>query len=213
MNQRNLALCGLIAPPLLIFMTILGGAMRPGYSYIADTMSELLSPGSPNRLLLVVLFTTYALLMALFGIGILLFVRRSARSAWIGSLGAWTFVAAGIVNLATATVFPQDPWGSAPTLAGEMHMSLSGVIGVLQLFSMVNLGIWFGFNGKSTRLAVYSLGTAGAVVLSTAFFIAMVGTPLMGLAERIPILIGLLWTFVLALWMVSRSSIPGLRSS
>ena len=213
MKQRILTICGAIAPLVFTLMTILGGVMRPGYSHIADTVSELLSPGSPNRLLLSILFTTYALLMALFGVGMLLFVRKSAQSTQIGSVGASMFIAAGLVNVAIATVFPQDPWGSPWTFAGEMHMILSGVIGLLQILSISLFGIWFHRTGISPGFAAYSFVTSGAVVLSVVFFIMMAGTSLMGLAERILIFIGLLWTFSIAVWMGSRTSHPGWQSS
>ena len=206
MKQRVLAMCGVIAPLLFILMAILGGAMRPGYSHISDTVSELLSPGSPNRLLLTVFLTTYALLMAMFGAGLLLTVRRSEQSTQIGSVGASMSIAAGMLSVAIATVFPQDPWGSARTFAGEMHMILSAVIGVLQMLSISLLGIWFRRAGISAGLAAYSFLTAAAAIVFGGFLVTTAGTPLMGLAERISILVGFLWTFVIALWMVSRTS-------
>jgi hypothetical protein len=50
----------------------------------------------------------------------------------------------------------------------------------------------------------YSFVTIGLVLLSAGFFVAELGSPIMGLAERITILVGFLWTFTLALWMSSR---------
>jgi hypothetical protein len=49
MNRRLLFLCGMLAPCWFVFMTILGGAIRPGYSHLSDTVSELFAPGSPNK--------------------------------------------------------------------------------------------------------------------------------------------------------------------
>ncbi len=95
MKQRSLSMCGVIAPVLFVFITILGGAIRPGYSHLSDTVSELFSPESPNKLLLDTLHTMYALLLALFGAGMLRFVRRSERSRLIGIIGAWMFIAVG----------------------------------------------------------------------------------------------------------------------
>lgn len=57
MKQRLLFMCGVIAPVLFVFMAIWGGALRPGYSQLSDTVSELMSPGSPNKLLLDTLYT------------------------------------------------------------------------------------------------------------------------------------------------------------
>ncbi len=206
MKQRILCTSGVAAPLLFVFMTVLGGAMRPGYSHAADTVSELLSPGSPNRLLLSALFTAYALLVVAFGVGMLQVIRGSEQSARVGSIGASLFIIAGLVNVAIATVFPQDPWGTARTFAGQMHMILSAVIGVLQMLSILLLGIWFRRTGSSSGLAAYSFLTVGMVFLSAGFLLARVGTPLMGIAERISVLVGLLWTFTTALWMVRNSA-------
>ena len=148
MNQRFLSMCGVVAPVLFVFMTILGGALRPGYSHIADTVSELFSPGSPNKRLLDTLYTIYALLLALFGIGVLQLVRGSKQSTHIGIIGAWMFIAMGLVSVATITV--------------------------------------------------------GVFILATRFFVANLGSPIMGLTERITIPVGFLWTFIVALWMSSR---------
>ena len=209
MNRRFLSMCGVIAPVLFVFMTILGGAIRPGYSHLSDTISELFSPGSPNKLLLDTLHTIYALLLALFGIGVLQLVRGSERSRLIGIIGASAFIAMGLVSMLTATLFPQDAWGSAPTFAGKMHQILHGVISLLSILSMMMIGIWLNRAEGFTRFRTYSFITVAAVVLSAGFFVGNLGSPIMGLAERIPGLIGFQWTFVLALWMFSRKGYAG----
>jgi hypothetical membrane protein len=206
MNQRFLSMCGLIAPVLFVFMTILGGALRPGYSHVSDTVSELFSPGSPNKLLLDTLHTIFALLLALFGVGLLQFVRKSERSTLIGTIGASLFIAMGFVSVATATVFPQDAWGSPPTFPGEMHIILSGVVALLSILSMLLIGTWFNRTEIFPGFRTYSFITVGAALISAGFFAANLGGPIMGLAERITILVGFLWTFTLALWMFSSRS-------
>jgi hypothetical protein len=205
-NQRFLSLCGLIAPLLFVFMTILGAAIRPGYSHLADTVSELFSPGSPNKPLLDTLHTIYAALFTLFGIGILQYVRGSGKSTWIGIMGAALYIAAGVVSVATATIYPQDPWDSPPTFPGQMHITLTGVVGLLSMLSMLLLGLWFIRTGIFPAFGIYSFITVGIVGLSVRFFFANMGTPLMGLTERITILPGFLWTFILAVWMFSHST-------
>ncbi len=200
-THRILALCGLIAPLLFVFTAILGGALRPGYSHISDTVSELFSPGSPNRLLLSALHTLFAVLLVLFGIGVLEFVRGSRSSTRTGTFGAWSFVAMGVVSISTATIFHQDAWGSAPTLFGEMHQILSGVISIL---SMLLLGIWSYRSGIFPRFRAYSFATVLAVLLAAGLFIASFGGPMMGLTERLAILVGFQWTFTLAALILAR---------
>ena len=200
MNPRFLSLCGIIAPLLFIFTIILGGAIRPEYSHVSDTMSELFSPGSPHKLLLDILHTTFAILLIFFGIGILQFVRKIKPVGRTGLIGAFLFIAMGFVSVATAAVFPQDAWGSTPTFAGEMHIRLSGVIGLLSVFSMLLIGIWL-IRGKIfPGFGIYSFITIGFVIISAGFYAANIGSPIMGLTERITALIGFQWTFMFALW-------------
>lgn len=204
MNQRFLSLCGVIAPLLFVLMTFLGGALRPGYSHLSETISELFSPGSPNKPLLDALHTTYALLMTLFSIGVLQFVRSSGKAERAGIIGAWLYIAAGLISIATATVFPQDAWGSPSTFAGQMHINLTGVVGLFSMLAMLLLGAWFYRTRVSQGFGIYSWITVAAVIPLTGLFLVNMGTPLMGLTERLTILPGFLWTFILAVWIYSR---------
>jgi hypothetical membrane protein len=206
MKPRTLSLCGMIAPALFVFMTLLGGALRPGYSHISDTISELFSPGSPNKLLLDTLHTTFALLLTLFGIGMLQFVRGKEHSRRIGMVGAWLYIAMGLLSVTTATIFPQDPWGSPATFRGEMHIRLTGMVGLLSMLSMVLVGIWFNRARIFPGFGTYSFITVGLSLISAGYFAANMGTPIMGLTERIAALVGFLWTFILALWMYTHST-------
>ena len=210
MNRRTLSLCGVIAPVLFVFMAILGGAIRPGYSHISDTVSELFSPGAPNKLLLDPLHTIFALLLALFGYGMLQFVRGSGHSTRGGVVGAALFMAMGLLSVTTATIFPQDAWGSTPTVRGQLHQILSGVVGLLSMLSMVLIGIWFNRAKLFPGFGTYSFVTVGLSLVSAGWFVANVGSPIMGLAERITILVGFQWTFILALRVFLR---PGSGSS
>jgi hypothetical protein len=204
MAQKIFSLCGLISPVLFVFMTILGGALRPGYSHIADTVSELFSPGSPNKPLLDTLHTTTALLGVFFGVGVFRLVRESQSSELIGLIGAGIIITMGVVNVATATVFPQDAWGSTPTFPGEMHKILAGVLALLSILSTLLIGIWLTRSGIFPGFGTYSFITVGIIVISGGFAVTKLGTPIMGITERITILVGLLWTFLLAMKMFSR---------
>ena len=176
----------MIAPVLFLFTIILGGALRPGYSHISDTISELFSPGSPNKLLLDTLHTMYALLLVLFGISVLQTVQRHGQSQRIGGIGASLFIAVGVISAFTATVFPQDAWGSPATFRGEMHKALHGVISLMGILYLVLLGIWFDREGGFSGFLTYSLITVGVVVLAAVFFMLSMGGPAMGLEASLP---------------------------
>jgi hypothetical membrane protein len=201
MKLRFFFLCGMIAPVLFVVTAILGGALRPGYSHIRDTMSELFSPGSPNKALLDAFHTIFALLLISFGIGLLLFVLRSRRKMLLGSLGAASYIAMGGVSVLTATTFHQDPWGTPATFAGRMHINLSGVVGLLSIASFLLLGFWFQRVKLFPGFWAFSLIIVGLAVLSAVIFFLTVDSPVMGLTERITALVGFTWTFVLARWL------------
>jgi len=204
MNRRVLYICGMAAPLWFVFMAILGGAIRPGYSHITDTVSELFAPGSPNKIFLDILHTIFAVLLILFGIGLLMFFQRTDQLKRMGQVAACLFILMGCVSVMTATIFPQDPWGAPATFAGEMHKLLSGVIGILSMVSILLIGIWFVQTKTSPGFGVYSFITIGFVVTTAGLFAASTGGPIMGLAERIAALVGFQWTLALAYWMFSR---------
>ena len=202
MDRRTYYLCGMLFPAIYIFMTILGGALRPGYSHISDTVSELFAPGSPNKPLLDVLHLAHALTGILWGIGVWQFVRDSGHGSRIGLIGAGMIIAIGVVTVATATLFPQDAWGTPMTFPGQMHKIL--VLAVLlpfSILSMLLIGFWLRKSGIFPGFDTYSFMMVGAVVLLGGLSATAMGGPYMGLTERMAVLAGFLWTFSLALNM------------
>jgi hypothetical protein len=199
MGLRILFVCGMLFPAVYIAMTVVGGALRPGYSHIADTVSELLSPGAPNKPLLVVFQITHAILGILFGMGVLRFVRASEHNAWIGNIGAGMIIAVGVATVGTA-IFPQDASGAPPTVAGLIHgILVFGVLVPCTLLSTLLIGIWLRQANVFPWFRTYSFATVGVSVLLAGLAGATLGTPIMGLTERLGVLAGFQWTFVLAL--------------
>ena len=198
MNQKLLYFCGMASPALFILLTILGGALRPGYSHVSDTISELFSPGSPNKLPLDILHTTTAVLTTFFGVGVLNFIRLSEDSSLAGIVGAGMILMIGLVNILTATLFPQDAWNTTPTFQGEMHKILAGVLALLSMLSTFLLGVWFQRSEVFSYFGVYSFVTVFVILVSGGFAVMKLGSPIMGLTERITIIAGLQWTFLLA---------------
>jgi len=160
MTLRILSLCGMFSPVIYVFMTILGGALRPGYSHISDTVSELFSPGSPNKRLLDSLSTSTAVLNILFGVGVL-------------------------------------------TFPGQMHKILVGILALLSILSTLLLGIWLNGADIFPGFGTYSFVTVAIIILSGGFAAMKLGSPIMGLTERITVVVVLQWTFILGLRIFS----------
>ena len=203
MNRRILLACGMAIPVMYIFMYILGGALRPGYNHISDSVSELLSPGAPNRSLITIIDLAYGLLHILFGIGVLQFIWGSEHNALMGSIGAWMIVGAGVAIVGTA-IFPQDAMGTPATIPGKTHLAL--VFGALLPFSFLStllIGIWSHRAGVFPGFALYTFISFGAMILLGGAGAAMAGTRLMGLGERISALVIHQWLFTFALKLLS----------
>ncbi len=199
MDQKILFLCGMLIPVTYIFMYILGGVLRLGYSHIADSVSELLTPGAPNKPLLSIVQTIYALLHILFGIGVIRFILGTEQNALIGRIGAWLIVAVGVATIGTA-IFPQDATGTPATFAGRTHKIL--VFGVLIPFSILStllIGIWMKQADIFAGFAIYSYITVGFIILAGVVGGATVDSPIAGLVERTSALIIHQWLFVLGL--------------
>jgi hypothetical protein len=199
MNTKTLYVCGMLIPITYIFLYILGGALRPGYSHISNSVSELLSPGAPNKSLLIIIQTIYALLHVFFGYGVLRFIRGTANDLLIGRLGAWMIIALGLATLGTV-IFPQDAEGTTASLAGQIHKILvfGGLI-PLSILSTLLIGLWLRKADLFTGLDVYSFITVGAIVVMGGVGGATVETPYAGLVERIAALVTQQWLFVLGL--------------
>jgi len=133
-------------------------------------------------------------------------VRGSGLSGTIGVIGAVLIIATGLVNIATATVFPQDAFGSPATFPGEMHKVLAGVLALLSMSATLLLGIWLKRAGIFPGFGTYSFITFAIVLLTGGFAITKLGTPIMGLTERITIAAGMQWTIMLSLRMYSFGS-------
>ena len=201
--MNALLACGLLVGPMYVFLYILGGALRPGYSHISDSVSELLSPGAPNRRLLVVIQVTFALLQVLFGLGVVWVVGEYAQGTTSGLIGAWTIVAIGVATIGTA-VFPQDAQGTPTTAPGQIHKVL--VFGVLvpgSIVSTVSLGLWSNQAGVLSGFDVYSYVTAGLIVVMGGVGGATLKTRFAGLSERVAAVVAHQWLFVLALLLLS----------
>ncbi len=204
MSGRLAYVCGMLHPFLYILLYILGGALRAGYNHISDSVSELLSPGAPNRALLGTIQVVYALLLVVFGIGVFQFVRESEFDAAIARIGAGMIVAVGVATVGTA-VFPQDAAGSPATTAGQIHKILVfGGLVPLSILSTLLMGIWFNQADIFPGFGTYSFISVGAIVVSGVLAGPTMGTPVMGLVERLSALAVHQWIFVLALKLYMR---------
>lgn len=198
-ENQMLYFSGLLIPLVYVFLYLLGGALRPDYSHIRNSVSELLSPGAPNKKMLMVIQVLYALLYIVFGYGVLLLYMELGNDLIIGKIGAWMIVALGLTTMGTV-IFPQDAGGTPPTRAGQLHKILvfGGLI-PLSILSTLFVGLWVRQAGLFPGFDVYSFTTVGAVIVMGIFGGITVETRFAGLVERIAALVTQQWFFVFAL--------------
>lgn len=204
MRNKILTLSGVLAPLAYVMAVIVGGILRPGYSHIAQYVSELIETGAPNKAILDPLFAIYNILTIAFGIGLFLYVRDilETRRKMVGIVGVLVLIAEGIFGFLTV-FFPQDPIGSPATATGSMHIVLASLSSLTTLLAMLFLGLWFRVIPSLRHHGVYSFVSLGIVFVSgglAASTIAHPG-PVNGLIERITIFGFIQWLFVIGLRM------------
>jgi hypothetical protein len=186
-------------PLIYILMYIIGGSLRSKYSHISNSVSELLSPGAPNRKLLMTIQMVYAVLHIIFGFSVLWFIHEWVNDHIFGQIGGWLIIALGITTLGTV-IFPQDAEGTPETRAGKIHKILvfGGLI-PLSILSTLSIGLWSWKTGIFPGFDIYSYITVGAVVIMGGVGGAAVKTRFAGLVERIAAITTQQWLFVLGL--------------
>jgi len=192
--NRAFAICGIISPLLYLIMVIIGGALIPGYSYIMETVSELLVAGAPNRSLLATLMISSSVLGILFPIGL----HRGINEGRGSKVGPAFLIIASVLGIFT-TYFPQDPGGPPVTFAGTVHVVLIIPMVILSLGAFIAFwrrlksdSLWSGYDRYSliTFIVAIPLGVISAVSLDS---------PYVGLLERISVAVILQWGFFMAI--------------
>jgi hypothetical membrane protein len=217
MSRRYLLICGLLAPLVYVGAVILGGLLRPGYSHVAHAISELIAAGAPNTTLLNPLFTLYDILLAAFGVGLLLTVRAhpEQRGMRSGSLGAFALIVSGLLGVLMNLFFPQDPGGPPVTLIGTVHVVLAGVLSLGTMLAILCTGLWLRQAPGLHAYWRYSLASLAVIFISGWLGAAAIATssPYLGLVERVTIGAFIQWVFVIALKLAAPTAATDLSGA
>lgn len=196
MVRKFLLNCGILASLLYVASDIVAAMSWEGYSYTAQSVSELRAIGAPTRPFLVPVLFMYALLGIAFGLG----VRGAAGQKRALRIAGALLVGLGVVDL-VAPFSPMHLRGTESTLTDTMHIILT-VADVL----LILLVIGFGAAAAGKRFRVYSITTILILVLCGAWafsdaprIAANLPTPWVGVRERINIYGYMLWMLVLAI--------------
>ena len=206
MKLAVVSLFGIVAPLFYIIPTVVGGLLRPGYSHISNSVSDLLASGAPNRVYLMIPYTVYPVFLSVFGFGIFAILRSKPPplNSQTGLIGFILIGASmGILGILTMTIFPQDPHGTPMTTLGLMHLILVAVQAINAMAAIVLIGFWFRSNGFSGYF-IYSI--ISFVVLLITGIISIVGvtqgSQFIGLFERLNVGAIVQWLVVIGLWFM-----------
>jgi hypothetical protein len=202
--QKILLVCGIIAPLFHLGTDWLAGKLLKGYSFAAQSMSDLSAAGSPTRPLVVWLTLAASLFMIAFGVG----VWRVADPAVLPRIVAGLVIGNAVAGLIAATFFPNS-FGERPTFGspGVIIMFLSVLFFVLAMI--------FGAMAFSGWLRVLSIAIPASYVVLAVFRFATAAkssavesTALMGVQERTMGYSYLVWVIALAIYLLVRIKIP-----
>ena len=217
MSRRYLLICGLLAPLVYVGAVILGGLLRPGYSHVAHAISELIAAGAPNTTLLNPPFTLYDILLAAFGVGLLLTVRAhpEQRGTRSGSVGAFALIVSGLLGVLMNLFFPQDPGGPPVTFTGTVHVMLAGVLSLGTMLAILSTCLWLRQAPGLRAYWRYSLASLALIFISGGLCAAALATssPYLGLVERVTIGAFIQWVFVMALKLAAPSAATDLSGA
>src|SRR5579864_4982563 len=108
MTRKTLLTCGVAASVLYIVADVLGAMRFPGYSYTAQTISELSAIDAPSRSLMIPLYILYDMLLFAFAVGVWQIAIRS-RALQITAL---MLMGIAVVGVAWGPFFPMHLRGA-----------------------------------------------------------------------------------------------------
>lgn len=208
MKQKSIwqiiAISGALSAVVYLAHVVVGGLLWPGYSHIAQMISDLTGDAAPNAGMLRVFTTVYGILACIFAVSLLmsfraLQVRRAAR------IGAILLIIMEVSSLVGYGLLPLSE-------SAEMNVQNIGhiVVTVVVVLTTVTCGFFIaagllkteGFKKLGVFMIVCSCVMVGAGLFTPVTMAT--GWPVGGLVERFNILTLQLWIFVLSISVFRR---------
>lgn len=197
---KGLLFCGILSSIWYILINCYVPLQDEAYSVATLTVSELSAIGDPTRILWVLLVLAYPLLFSAFGWGVMMTAEGKRALRTVGGL----ILAYSIFNLFWP---PMHMRGNEPTLTDTLHIVWAIITNIFMWSFMV-----LGAIALDKRFRIY---TIVSIILHLVFGyrtfleapnIAKNGpTPMIGIWERVNILIFMLWVIVFALVLLKRN--------
>ena len=133
--RRGIFTLGVIAPVFFALSVIVLGAIKPEYSHVYHTMSELGETGAVTGQAASLVFIVSGLMIAVFGFAVHFRLRREDKQVWTGVM----IILYGVLDFMGSGLFPIDVGGASTTPIATIHVYAT-LIGELAALSMP---IWF----------------------------------------------------------------------
>jgi hypothetical membrane protein len=200
-NKRVFWLVGIVTPVFFTLAVAILGGLKPGYSHVYHTISELGETGSVTATQSSIVFILTGLMIMIFGYGLHIRLIRGDRHVWSGIL----IILYGLLDFVGSGIFPVDPGGTALTRVSVIHVYAT----LLGEFAAVSVPVWFHkdtegladwsnhrlFSKKMFYLSLLLMVFLGYCIVENTP--SMSGTPI-GLAQRLLVGDFLFWIMVTA---------------
>ncbi len=196
--QKFFLSCGVLAPMLYLGTDLLAGRLLKGYSFKAQSMSELSAAGSPTRSFVVTLTVLASVLLISFGVGIWRVANHEILPRIVGGL----LIGNATVGLLAMTFFPTR-LGERPNFlsANVIFMFLSVIFFMLAM--LVGAAAFKGwFRILSIMIPVTYIILAALRFATTSTSSAGDSGSLIGAQERTMAYSFLLWVLALAIYLL-----------
>lgn len=179
--------CIIASAVVLASTIIVVGALTPGYSQLAETVSRLGSRGQPHAILARVGLVLYGVLVV-FGAGPLGARIPAKERLLVGLVGGY-----GAASVVTGLA-PKDPAYGPHTLTSQIHVGAAIAGGAMLVAAMVLVARY----APRRRERVSAATVLGLALLGIAVFPFLWGTFVYGLVERALLALAVGWLVTLA---------------
>lgn len=184
---------GIAASLLYAATTLIGGLVTPGYSHLANMISELTMATAAWRWPVAAFFVLYNLLLIGFAV-LLPRVLPTGRGVLVGSV---LLVVIALAGIDMVTAFPTDRPTDPLTLTGWVHVVLAGIASIGTMGAVLAFALTLRRTSAWRPFANISFACLAGIFVSGIWTAATAAqlSPLMGLAERLTIGIFMVWLF------------------
>ena len=200
-NQRMLAVCGIVGPILYTIVMIAIGLLRPGYNHLTQFMSELGEVGGTNA---IIMNTAGFILLGFFIIAFAFGLHRGISEGEGSKIGPALIAMSGAGWIAVG-LFQVEPNSVDISFTGMLHVSGAMIVGLG--FSIAPFAI-ARRSRKDRRWASYRPYSLATGLLTAIFGLVFIFGGIegwMGALQRIVIGIPLLWIEVMAIRLLRLS--------